>query len=478
MKFAVREFLRASQGSLISGSAGNYFESLSIDSRTLRPRAAFLAIRGPRFDGHAFLQAAADQGAAMLVIDRLDLCPAMPADRAPAIVQVSDVLTALHRFASFCRGRSQALVIGITGSNGKTTTKEMLACILRQAGPTLSTRGNLNNHIGLPLMLCELEAEHRYAIIEMGTSKKGDMELLVDLARPVIGVITNVGKDHLEFLDTPEGVLAENRLLFDRLPPSGKAIVNVDDPLLKPLAGKLACLTLTYGTDPEACVRVSDVRSDGETVRFEISTTGKSYPAQLATSGAFQALNAAAAAATAEAAGITGEHIVTGLARFRPVAMRMQTHTLSSGALLINDAYNANPSSVRVSIESFCHAFAARTPWVVLGDMRELGSLARDEHRDLGRWLAGQPLQKVFLYGRDTRFVNEALRQANPAMAVQRYQKKRDLIAMLKDQLQSHTPAILFKASRSMRLEQVISALLDGGRSGPRPATAAETAPH
>jgi UDP-N-acetylmuramoyl-tripeptide--D-alanyl-D-alanine ligase len=466
MTLTVHELMKAMQGRLISGRPQTSCRRVSIDTRTIQPGDVFFAIHGPRFDGHDFIRAAADRGAAVVVIDRLDERLRFSPGAVPDVVLVQDSLAGLQALGNFCRQKSQAVVIGLTGSNGKTTTKEMLAAILRQAGPTLSTRGNLNNHIGLPLMLTELEDQHRFALLELGTSMKGDMDVLLKILEPSVGVITNVGKDHLEFLGTPEGVLEENRPLVDRLPKEGAAILNQDDPLLSNLKPRSSCRVITFGEDTTAEVRATNIEAAGVPIRFRLHYAEGVTDVVLNVPGRFQISNALTAAATALALHIPIEKIVQGLATFKPAKMRMELNERPDGSLLINDAYNANPSSVQASVASFCESYATRPRWLVLGDMRELGAIARDEHRAMGAWLAKQPLDRIFLYGRDTRFVLEGHESAGGRATIERFRKKRYLIEALERSLPNKRPAVLFKASRSLKLEQVILPLTSSNCSG------------
>jgi UDP-N-acetylmuramoyl-tripeptide--D-alanyl-D-alanine ligase len=461
MILTVRDILKATRGSLISGYPTSLCERVSIDTRTLRPGDVFFALPGPRFDGHQFLNAAAQKQAQAVVLQRLDPDLRPGSNGGPDVVQVPDTLAALQDVARFARSRvSKTTFIGLTGSNGKTTTKDMLAAILRRAGKTLSTRGNLNNHIGLPLMLTELEPDHQYALLEMGTSKIGDMELLVDLVQPKVGLITNVGKDHLEFFGSPEGVLGVNRKLFEALPREGIAIINLEDPLLRNFAGRLPCRTVTYGRLPEAHVRATEIVASATPLRFTLMIGKGTFPVTLQGLGEVQVLNAMAAAATAHALGIAAAEIAAGLGSFKPAAMRMEAEARPDGVILVNDAYNANPSSMHASIESFCRSYPDRPRWLVLGDMRELGAVSRQEHEDLGRWIVTQAVDRVFLYGRDTRYVLQGLSGRKFRGAVERYRKKRYLIEAVDRQLKAvPKPAILFKASRRLKLEQVSHAL-------------------
>jgi UDP-N-acetylmuramoyl-tripeptide--D-alanyl-D-alanine ligase len=462
MKLSVDDILRATKGQLVFGYPTTPCEHMSIDSRTLRPGDVFFALHGPRFDGHSFLREVAQKKAGALVIDRLDSKMDLDPRASSDLIQVPDTLRALQDTARYCRIRATTTrVIGLTGSNGKTTTKEMLAGILRRAGKTLATRGNLNNHIGLPLMLCELEPDHAYAVLELGTSQIGDMDLLVDLVRPQVALITNVGKDHLEFLGTTEGVLKENRKLFDALPKDGVAVINLDDPLLKSLAHALPCKMVTYGRTAEADVRATDVVSFPGPLKFMLRIGEEMRPVMLHAIGEVQVLNALAAATVAYALGIHSKDIVEGLESFRPAAMRMDVRVRPDNTVIVNDAYNANPSSMRASIESFLRSYPDRSRWLVLGDMRELGPISRQEHEDLGRWITTLPVERVFLYGRESRFVQKGILSHEFKGVVERYKKKRYLIDALKRSLSaSPKPAIFFKASRRLRLEQVTHALL------------------
>jgi UDP-N-acetylmuramoyl-tripeptide--D-alanyl-D-alanine ligase len=324
MRLSVKDIVKATGGRLVSGYPSDIVEQVSIDTRTLRPGDVFFAIQGPRFDGHHFLRSAYQKKAKAIVLSRLVRDVELAPEDASDIIQVSDTLRALQDTARHTRAQAKnTQVIGLTGSNGKTTTKEMLSLILSRAGKTLATRGNLNNHIGLPLMLCELDPEHQYAVLELGTSKTGDMDLLAALARPRVGLITNVGKDHLEFLGTPEGVLKENRKLFDALPKDGIAVVNLDDPLLKSFAHSLPCKTVTYGQTPEAEVSATEIVPFPAPLRFMLKLGNEMRPVALQVIGEVQVLNAMAAAAVAYALGVSGKNIVEGLQSFKSAAMRM-----------------------------------------------------------------------------------------------------------------------------------------------------------
>ncbi len=457
MNFTLSDFLSVCGGRLVSGGSSDRLGPVSTDTRTLRDGDTFFALEGPRFDGHAFIQDAADRGAKTIVVHRMKKDGVIKGNRQPSIVLVEDTLRALQALAKQTREAASATFIGITGSNGKTTTKEMLLAILKKAGTAFATRGNLNNHIGLPLTLCEMPEGARYAVLELGTSKPGDMDLLFDLAQPHISLITNVGKDHLEFVGSPEGMLQVNRPLVDRLAKTGIAVINVDDPLLAPLAHQLSCQVVTYGLSKKADIRAEKIEPWPLPLRFVLCVRDQKLKTTLSSPGRFQVFNALAAAACAHAAGLTVETIVEGLKEFHPAPMRMQVISRPDGSVLVNDAYNANPSSMRIALKSFMEAYPEQKRWAVLGDMRELGAATREEHRALGEWLAHQKLDRLFLYGRDTRFVEDAI--FGGSLSVERFLKKRYLVGRLRSLMAQEKPAVIFKASRSMKLEDVVKGL-------------------
>jgi UDP-N-acetylmuramoyl-tripeptide--D-alanyl-D-alanine ligase len=450
----------ATHGQLILGNPGATLDRVSIDTRTLKPGDLFFAITGPRHDGHDYLKEATERGALGVVVKMLDERASFDPERIPQTVRVSDTVVALQDLARHIRRRCSPTVVGITGSNGKTTTKDMLTSILKRTGETLATRGNLNNHLGLPLTLLVLEPHHRFAVLEMGASREGDIALLAEIARPHVGVITQIGKAHLEGLKTPEGVLRAKRALFDSLPSDGTAVINADDALLMSLAGSLNCHTIFFGLNPSAEVRATQIQEDTFPLRFLLHVSKEQMPVRLSASGRFQVMDALAAAAAAQALGVSLADIVAGLESFRPAAMRMQVLSLPQGALLINDAYNANPVSMRTVVESFCRSYPSRPRWLVLGDMRELGEQSRREHEELGKWLITQPVQRIFLYGRETRFIAAGAEKLNRStVRIERFRKKRYLIEVLRSALRER-PAVLFKGSRAMKLEQVVEALM------------------
>lgn len=452
--FYLHELINAARGEFLLGDPHSLVRTLSIDSRTIRKGDYFIAISGNNFDGHAFLKTVIEKGAAGIIVSKQDLDLGNPFPVFPAVVRVADTTRALGDIAGAYRRKWRTPLAAVTGSNGKTTTKEMLASILGLKGKTLHTAGNFNNQIGLPLTLVGLASEHEYAVVEMGSSYPGEIARLAEIAAPDIGVITNIGLSHLERLKNREGVLAEKRALLDGLHEGGCGIVNIDDPMLKDIRLAEGRELVTYGTAPDAMVRATNVRFWPEKPSFDLTIDGRSVGIKLAIFGGFNISNALAAAAAAWKAGAGLETIKAGLERFSPVGMRMETRELASGVTLINDAYNANPSSMRASVRGVVESFPDRVKVAVLGDMLELGEGADTEHRSLGEFLDSQPFSKIFLYG-------PRMEKAAAAMKGhgRHYPDKESLEIDLKRSLAPGS-VVLVKGSRGMRLEEIVEHLL------------------
>lgn len=455
-----QEFAQCTEGQIQQGDPTLLMQGISLDTRTLRPGEVFLALPGERCNGHAFVKTACQRGAQGIIVQRPPL-PAWLEGYRGVVVLVPHTLRALQSLARAVRRRSQAVIIGVSGSNGKTTTKEMLAEILTPHLPVLVTRGNLNNQIGLPMTLLGLTPEHRLAVLEVGVSSREEMQQLVEVAAPTIGLLTNIGKAHLAGFGSVDGVFAAKRVLLDALPMTGRAIINLDDPFLAPLASHLSCPTLTFGLVPEAQIRAADIQETPEGFSFTLEVERAEAQVTLHGLGRFNVMNALAAAAAACAVERPLSEIVQGLQRFQPTAMRMQPVMTASGALLINDAYNANPSSMRAAIDAFCRRYTSRTRYLVLGDMLELGSASAVEHRALGAWLAGLPIAGLFVTGVEAQAVGQGAREAHlPAERIQ-YEEDHQLLAEHVRARLTPGAAIFFKASRAVHLEAVIRQLME-----------------
>ena len=442
-----RKAEEVTHGTLLQGELGSFIRGISTDTRRIKAGDAFLALKGDKFDGNDYQLQAADGGAAGFIVLRRS--NRVPVD-AP-VLRVPDTLVALQDIAAYHRGRFKLKVAAVAGTNGKTTTKQILAAICAAAGPTVASAGNLNNQIGLPLSLLEIEDRHAYGVFEMGSSNKGDIELLTKLARPHVGVITNIGRAHLQFFGTLEASRDTELELVETMGPEGRVAINLDDPMLAPTALKLGMRAVTFGTAPEAAVRYVP----GPAALLIIS--GKPLPLEPREKLLrFHPMNAAAAAAGAVALGIPVEAIAEGFRTFTPAALRMEERRRADGAILLVDAYNANPDSVRESLRVFCACYPDRRLVAVLGDMKELGPGSAAMHAETGAYLKTLPLKAAFLGGPEMAPAAKALEGA--AFPV-RFSD--DPKAWLDDLKRAVTPdsAVLFKASRAMAFEKLAEQL-------------------
>jgi UDP-N-acetylmuramoyl-tripeptide--D-alanyl-D-alanine ligase len=428
------------------------FGAVSIDTRTLGAGDLFVALRGEHADGHDFAAAAAERGACALLVSRQ-----VPVGL-PQVV-VADTLAALARGASAWRKGFELPMVGVGGSNGKTTTKELLASILQQRGHTLATRGNLNNHIGVPLTLFRLEPVHRAAVIEMGANHPGEIAALVRIAAPTVGLVTNAGAEHLEGFGSLEGVARAEGEMYAGLGSGETAVMNADDafaPLWRELSSQ-AGRCITFGIENDADFRahalVSGIEGGAWVSRFGLDTPVGTAQLRLALPGRHNVLNAAAAAAAAWACGASLPQIVAGLAGVQPVRGRLQLKPALRGAWLIDDSYNANPTSVLAGLEVLGGLGGER--WLALGEMAELGDYAVAAHAEIGRAARVQGMSRLFAVGPTTLHAVEAFGQGGrwfPDTAA--------LAAALGESLRPGI-TVLVKGSRVNRLEEVVAALVD-----------------
>jgi len=437
---------------------------ISTDSRAVAPGDAFLALRGERFDAHAFVAAAARAGAACAVVSAAWLEAARAAGAAPPlpVLAVPDTLEALGNLARFHRARFDVPVVGVTGSNGKTTTREMVACILATRGPVLRTEGNLNNEVGVPLTLFRLGAGHRAAVIEMGMSHAGEIARLAAIAAPRVGVVTNASAAHLEGLGTVDAVARAKAELYQGLPLDGVAVANADDPRMLARARKCGRRVLTFsaGADREADVVVLDVLSETEAgLDFLLGVGTKELRVRLPLVGRHNAANAAAAAAAAVALGCSDGEIVRGLADVRPVGRRLRLERLPSGALLVDDCYNANPASMAAALRTLAGLARGGRALAALGDMLELGPEEEAAHRELGRLAAASGLAALAAFGPRSRLAREAAVAAGlPAADALHTEDPAALAAWVRERLRPGD-VLLVKGSRGMKLERLVEAL-------------------
>ena len=428
------------------------------DSRTLKPGSLFVALRGPNFDGRDFVAAAAAHGAIGAIVEGA-VSHALPQ------VVVPDALRALQALGSAWRNQFTLPVVAIAGSNGKTTVKEMTAAILSRMGVGLATHGNLNNHIGVPVTLMRLEASHRSAVVEMGANRIGDVAELVKIARPTVGLITNAGAEHLEGFGNLDGVAQGEGEMVSCLEPSATAIINADDAYAGYWRGvATARRIVTFGVHASADFMAKNPLQTIErgefATRFTLECPLGVRAVALKAGGMHNVGNALAAAAAAAAAGASLDAIVLGLADFRAVPGRLQLKAGARDSWIIDDSYNANPSSVRAGLEVMRSLPGAT--WLVLGDMAELGEFAEDSHAHMGAYARDCGIKRLFALG------------AQSSRAVETFGSGGEWFAdadSLTRRLQAELApgvTVLIKGSRINRLERVVQALTGGGSgSGP-----------
>lgn len=415
-------------------------DSIVTDSRQVHYGSLFAALAGSQVDGHDFAAAAVESGAvALLVSRRLEL-------DVPQLV-VKDVLLALGQLARLVRDRVNPSVIGITGSNGKTTVKEMLSTILRLQSKVLATRGNYNNELGVPLSLFELEPHHCYAVLELGASKAGDIAYLSGIARPDVGLVTNVGPAHLQGFGDEQGVAEAKGEIYAALPETGWAIINADERWSSAwrkinTAGHL----LTFGTGA-----THDVRLERQNGQPRIVTPQGGFDLKLPLPGEHNLLNATAAAATAIALSIPLAVIRRGLEEVKPVPGRLNLLRTASGCTVIDDTYNANPASLYSALQVLANMQG--TAWLVLGDMKELGSGSRKLHAEVGENARALGVRRFLATGEMSRFAVDAFGDGATHFA--------DIESLIEALIPELRPGIncLVKGSRSMGMEAVVAAI-------------------
>jgi UDP-N-acetylmuramoyl-tripeptide--D-alanyl-D-alanine ligase len=452
MKRTLEQAARTVGGSLVGEDCP--YGAVSTDSRTLAAGALFVALKGPNFDGGKFVAAAAERGAVGALVEK----PA--AGTAIAQIVVSDVLEALQRLSCAWRASFAIPVVGVGGSNGKTTAKEMTAAILSRGGPCMATRGNLNNHIGVPVTLMRLEPSHRSAVVEMGANRIGDVAELVRLARPTVGFITNAGAEHLEGFGDLDGVARGEGEMVSGLDEGAAAIINADDAYADYWRAAAArARAVTFGVraaaDFTAVDAVQTIERGEFVTRFTLSCPLGERAIVLKAGGAHNISNSLGAAAAAAAAGASLEDIAAGLQDFRPVSGRLQLKAGLRGSWIIDDSYNANPSSVRAGLDVL-RSVSGNT-WLVLADMAELGGHTADSHAELGRYARECGVKRLFAFGPESSRAAETF-----GSGAEWFPDADSLIRRLQAEIASGV-TVLVKGSRVNRLERVVQALGGGG---------------
>ena len=425
------------------------FDRVCTDTRALQPGDVFVALRGPRFDAHNFLEEAARKQAKALIVEKRD-----DSIQLPQLV-VKDTTWALGQIARINRELFRGPLIGITGSCGKTTVKTLVHNILALCGNTLATRGSLNNHIGVPLTLFELNANHQFAVIEMGASASGEIAYLAQIAKPNIALVTNALLAHVAGFGSLRGVAVSKGEIYQHLSADGVAIVNADDPQvaiwLDQIGQRKTVRFSVHGNEAEFTASDVDERANG-TVAFVLSMPGTSFPVQLRLLGKQNVANALAAAACAYSVGASAEKIQQGLEQSSAVSGRMQAHSGANNCIVIDDSYNANPDSVKAAIDSLAH-WQGKTV-LVLGDLGELGSEERQLHEQVGRYAKSAGINYLFGTGPLTKLACAAFGEG-----AEYFKDHAAVILRLQEFVDADT-VVLVKGSRAARMEQVVNAIV------------------
>lgn len=446
-------------GSVIGGAGDRCLLGVSIDSRTIARGELFVAIQGPTHDGHRFLEVAVARAAAGLLVVRGSDLPALLAPSL-SVIAVDDTTRALGALAAGHRADFDGPVVAITGSNGKTTTKEMCAAVLSAVGPCHRTPGNLNNQYGLPLTLLGRDRDDRCLVVELGMNHRGEIEALAALARPTVGVITNVGIAHIEHLGSRAEIAAEKGDLVAMLPRDATAVLNADDALVARQAARTQARVVTFGVEAAADVRAERVeRLGADGYAFELVAPEGRVAVRVRGLGATTVPNALAACAAGLAAGAALEQVAEGIARHEPVKGRLEARALANGALLVDDSYNANPQSVEAALRLLSQLRDGRRAVAVLGDMGELGDASESAHRGAGRLAAELDVDFVVTLGDRAECVASGAVEAGMKREHAIVARDHGDAAARASALLREGDVVLVKGSRAMQMERVARAI-------------------
>ncbi|MFQ5457239.1 MAG: UDP-N-acetylmuramoyl-tripeptide--D-alanyl-D-alanine ligase [Myxococcota bacterium] len=453
-RFPVAWMVQAARGRLVRGRAGGDFSGVSNDTRALARGALYVALRGARFDGHRFCREAVERGAAGVLIEK-GRSRGLRIPPGARVIEVPDTQRALGRIARAHRRRFDIPVIAITGSNGKTTTKEMAAAIIGRRHSVLKTEGNLNNLIGLPLTLFGLGPAHEIAVLELGMNHTGEIRDLTRICEPSVGVITNVGPAHTENFRTLDEVGAAKGELFQTMR-AGTIVLNADDPRVVRQARGLDHRRISFGIARRARLRAEALRRKGIAgIAFTLVSRGARTRVSLPVPGRHNVLNALAAAGAAIAVGLEPPDVARGLAAFENTRWRGEIMKVGRNVILINDCYNANPASVEAALRSFVEMKGEARGFAVLGDMLELGKGSEEAHRGVGKLVRDLGVEVLLTYGPQSRATAEEAAAGRSGTEVHVGKSHDEIVGKLRGMAQGRD-WILVKGSRGMQMEKIV----------------------
>ena len=457
------DVLAATGGELLAEGKEQSFFGISTDSRTLRPGELFVALVGENFDGHQFIRQAVRSGSAGMIVALRSAEALDTGDLQIPVIGVSDTLRAFGDLASLWRGKHSLPVVAITGSNGKTTTKEMVAAILSRSWKVLKNHGTFNNLVGVPLTLLQLDRTHEAAVIEMGMNQPGEIERLTEIVQPSVGMITNIQPAHLEGLGDLTSIQAAKGALFAGMAATGTIVVNRDDPRVLNEASSFPGRQVRFSSkgDPAEVSLERVIGMDGEGSRFLLRLPEETLEIHLPVLGLHHIKNAVAAAAVAWALSLPAKNIGAALADFHPVDKRMQVLSLPGDIRVINDTYNANPGSMAAALETLMQVKQQGRALAVLGDMLEMGEESASLHKQVGRIAAKQGVDYLLAMGKQASHLLAGAAEAGMARDQLTEADNHEKIAARVHSLMAAGDWVLVKGSRGMRMEKVVEALIE-----------------
>ena len=436
----------------MSGTANGEasFSEVCIDNRMVTPGCLFFAIKGANFDGHDFVADAFEKGAAAAVCSR-------DVDASGTVIRVEDTRRALIDLAAYNRSKYRIPVVGLTGSVGKTTTKDMIAYVLAQRYRTLATEGNFNNDIGLPRMCLRLDASIEAAVFEMGMSGFGEISTLTKIARPTVGLITNIGVSHIEKLGSREGILKAKMEILDGMEEDAKLVLNGDNDMLRTVMRKYPRRVVTYGIESDDVdFRATDIKQEDGRITFTLSGAKKSWKIEIPVIGMHNVYNACAAFICGALAGVPASSAIEGLKNYVPDKNRQDIED-RDGITLINDCYNASPDSIKASVSVLRDLYCEGRRIAVLGDMFELGDYAKQGHLMSGDVVAQSGVDVLYALGPNAKYYIEG---AAGRLETHYFEDRNELVKALRSDIKKGD-AVLFKASRGMKLEEIVKKVFD-----------------
>jgi len=456
--WTVSDIIKAVNGQHLFGADNRPFLNISTDSRTADTDSLFVAIAGERFDSHQFISDIVNQPlrASLIQLDKVPQEQLDSWEKANLLcIAVPDTIKALGDLAHYQRKKWGGSIIGITGTNGKTSVKELVATILSTTFSVFKTQGNFNNHIGVPKTLFQIQPHHEWGIVEMGMNHSGEIAYLAGISQPNIGLVTNIGPGHLEGVHSIEGVRRAKGELIQSLSEDGMAVLNADDPLVRSFAEESPCPVITFGISSQADVSATNIIENCDGTQFILQTNQTSIPIQLPTAGRFMISNALAAAAIAHYLSIPLDVIKKALESFRSIHGRSAIHHTANGFHIIDDTYNANPASMCAALDSLKQLRGTNKGYFICGDMLELGPNTEKYHQEIGHYAATSGVHGIFAKGDYALAVLDGANSAGLEQ-VNLFSGSFDDITHRLSQILSPGDWILVKGSRAMQMERII----------------------